>query len=281
MMDYTLRKIYPWSACKVGFLLGAALGLLPGLILGVASGGLGMAIGGMSDSSGFNGVLGGGSGILGFLVTFIFVVLSMAITYAISLTIASVLYNIVAAIGGGLKVKAESLGGFPVMQQFYPAQKPAPVLPGPAQVPPAALPAAVVAANAAWGGQPAPVQPAPVPQPAPAVYQQQAPAPVAPQPAPAVQAPARPRLVSTLHPDVELPLEPTITRLGSASENDIVLPGAAPKHAEIRFEDGRAVLYDFSGGQTWVQGRPVRDANMLKDGFKVQFGPQEMVYRSL
>lgn len=76
------------------------------------------------------------------------------------------------------------------------------------------------------------------------------------------------------------PLSPTGMTLGSAPNSTIVLPGLAPRHAEIRFENNAYyVLYDLSGGQTWVDGRPIQGANLLKPGFRIRVGGYELLFQ--
>jgi hypothetical protein len=72
-------------------------------------------------------------------------------------------------------------------------------------------------------------------------------------------------------------LRADITRIGSAAENDIVLPGLAPQHAEIRRESGRYLIYDLGSRRTWVNDNQVAAVHMLKDGFRVQMGQTEFV----
>ena len=68
-----------------------------------------------------------------------------------------------------------------------------------------------------------------------------------------------------------------VTRIGSAPENDIVLPGLAPQHAEIRRESGRYLIYDLGSRRTWVNEDQVAAVHMLKDGFRLQLGQAEFV----
>ncbi len=76
------------------------------------------------------------------------------------------------------------------------------------------------------------------------------------------------------------PLSPTGMTLGSAPNSTIVLPGLAPRHAEIRFENNAYyVLHDLSGGQTWVDGRAIQGSNLLKPGFRIRVGMYELVFR--
>ncbi len=106
----------------------------------------------------------------------------------------------------------------------------------------------------------------------------------APAPAPAVPPPlARPSrptphawLVPTKGGDW-LPLGDDVTRIGSAPDNDIVLAGLSPQHAEIRRESGRYLLYDLGSRRTWVNDAQVAAVHLLKDGFRVQLGQAEFM----
>lgn len=68
-----------------------------------------------------------------------------------------------------------------------------------------------------------------------------------------------------------------MTRIGSAPDNDIVLAGLSPQHAEIRRESGRYLLYDLGSRRTWVNDAQVAAVHLLKDGFRVQLGQTEFV----
>ena len=65
---------------------------------------------------------------------------------------------------------------------------------------------------------------------------------------------------------------------GAVSNCDIVFLGLAARHAGIHCEKDRHILYDLSGGQTWVNGRAITTANLLKDGFAVHLGTIELVF---
>jgi predicted component of type VI protein secretion system len=52
-----------------------------------------------------------------------------------------------------------------------------------------------------------------------------------------------------------------------------------PRHAQISLEQGRYILYDFSQGQSQVQGQIVRGPNMLKDGFLIHLGQYAITFR--
>jgi len=70
-----------------------------------------------------------------------------------------------------------------------------------------------------------------------------------------------------------------VTTIGRAPDNHIVLnhPSASGHHAEVRFENGRFVLYDKgSTNGTFVNGRRIIGPNMIRAGWRVRFGEQEL-----
>lgn len=102
----------------------------------------------------------------------------------------------------------------------------------------------------------------------------------APQPTPAAPT-RRARLVLQANPAQSWVLQPVVTTLGSTPKNHIVLPGLAAHHAEIRRENQGYVLYNLGNSQTWVDGRPMPAANLLKPGFVLRLGPYELIYQSV
>ena len=76
------------------------------------------------------------------------------------------------------------------------------------------------------------------------------------------------------------PISQGETRIGSGPDNHIILDGIAVNHAIIKVESGRFVLYDYSGGQTFVNGRSLIGPNMLKSGFQIRFVNQEFLFQS-
>jgi hypothetical protein len=77
------------------------------------------------------------------------------------------------------------------------------------------------------------------------------------------------------------PLRGEVTSIGSGTGNAIVLPfpGIAERHAEIRREGDRYVLYDLGSAHgSYVNGRRTR-VNLLKDGWTVSFGDKRFVFR--
>ncbi|HEY1409923.1 MAG TPA: FHA domain-containing protein, partial [Promineifilum sp.] len=87
-------------------------------------------------------------------------------------------------------------------------------------------------------------------------------------------------LVSLAGPDERLPINGEITRIGSAPDNDIVLAGLSPNHAEIRRESGRYLIYDLGSRRTWVNDVQVAAVHMLKDGFRLQLGSSGFVFQT-
>lgn len=70
------------------------------------------------------------------------------------------------------------------------------------------------------------------------------------------------------------------TRIGSGPNNQIVLGGLAINHAAIRWENGLFILYDYSGGQTWVNNHSLVGPNMLKPGFQIRLANQEFLFQA-
>ena len=87
-------------------------------------------------------------------------------------------------------------------------------------------------------------------------------------------------LVSLAGRDERLPINGEITRIGSAPDNDIVLAGLSPNHAEIRRESGRYLIYDLGSRRTWVNDVQVAAVHMLKDGFRLQLGSSGFVFQT-
>lgn len=104
------------------------------------------------------------------------------------------------------------------------------------------------------------------------------PAPAAPPPKPVLAASPKAATGAWLMPaggGERLILGDPVTRIGSAPDNDIVLPGLSPRHAEIRRESGRYLIYDLGSRRTWVNDDQVAAVHMLKDGFRLQLGQTE------
>ncbi len=75
-------------------------------------------------------------------------------------------------------------------------------------------------------------------------------------------------------------VRPGITTIGRSGDNDIVLdaPSVSAHHAEIRYENGRYILYDRgSTNGTFVNGRRIGGPNMIKAGWRLRVGDVELV----
>lgn len=287
MNRHTIRRIYVWPAFKFGAIIGAVLLLIPGIINGLLVRAAIEAIRPFVETMGTLGPLGAPGaadtaqqlqnlltmGPLMVVWSTLLTVLIGGLACGIGAALAALVYNLVAGMGGGLALGVEVQGvpqaaplpQQPLAPQFAPAQA-APQqnqgLPRPQpQIIPAAQPPASYAPPAA--------QAAPSYQPA---------APVA-QAAPVIQ-PSGPWLSLSSNPAQRLALRGDCTRLGSASDNDITLPGLAAHHAEIRLDNGVYVLYDLTPGQTWVNNRPVAGRNMLKEGFQMRLSAQDLVFHA-
>jgi hypothetical protein len=121
--------------------------------------------------------------------------------------------------------------------------------------------------------------------PQPASYPGVQPTPVTPQtPAPIAQAPSPPPSVGPrleiTHPIQKIvPLVTPVMVIGSDPGCHLQLNGLMPRHAQISLEQGRFILYDFSQGQTQVQGQIVHGPNMIKDGFLIHLGQYALTFR--
>lgn len=275
MTRYNIRRISIWPAFKFGAVIGAVLAILPGILSGLL---LRSVVGSLSNLSGSMGSLTPGSGgVTGFsqwlmridqlgTLTILWVTLGSVVgsglAFGISTALGALIYNLVASISGGLVISAELLTKPAGDAQPAPAvvepKEAMPVAQGALQVPQHQPPAAS-STPAALPMQPPLVRPI--------------------QEAPVVQ-PSGPWLSLTANPAQRWPLRPDRTRLGGATDNDIVLPGLGAYHAEIRYEDGLYVLYNMAAGQTWVNGRPVAGRNMLKEGFQIRLGGQDLVFHA-
>ena len=100
------------------------------------------------------------------------------------------------------------------------------------------------------------------------------------QPWPVVPpAPTGPRLEITQPIQKTVPVTTPVMIIGSDPGCHLQLNGLMPRHAQISLEQGRYILYDFSQGQSQVQGQIVRGPNMLKDGFLIHLGQYAITFR--
>ncbi len=271
-MRYSVRHIAPLSALLYGLLLGAVAWLLPGLALGWLTREAVVRLQGwlsglrfvlpipltegipidlaallqLSDAQAQLTSLAARGGALVLAVMLATVAAGMLLT-GLSAMVGALLYNLLAGLFGGVEVRLDALDA------------------------PAAPPVAPRRRSA-----PAQAQPNVANQ--PTVY---------PAVAPPVARPAnanRPLPPAWLVPVAgvggageRLPLRDDVTRIGSAPDNDIVLSGLSPEHAEIRREGGRYLIYDLGSRRTWVNDAQVAAVHMLKDGFRLQLGQAEFL----
>lgn len=263
MNRYNIRKIFVWPAFKFGAVIGAVLMIGPAILCGLLAQQAIHALRTFLESLGDLAVIGAdlaapiqqitrfdNMGTMLVVWTALGTIIIGGLLYGVGAAITALLYNLIAKLSGGLVVGAETLA----MPAPAPVAVPQPALPQP-QVAPA-------------------VQPQ-VQRPVAPVAQPQAAQPIAV--AGQARPPASPWLAVGAPPQRRA-IRADRTRLGSAADNDVVIPDANPYHAEIRFENGVFVLYDMAAGQTWVNGRAVAGRNMLKEGFIIRLGKQDTVF---
>ncbi len=257
----TLERIDLRTALKFGFVLGAVLSLILALLYLV------IGIGAVSMLSPYGNPFatrGGAAGIGALAVSLIIFVILASLSYAITVWLMAVIYNLVAKFSGGLIFYVSGINAASAQ------------LPMPAPIP----------ATPSYNPLPAPMNMASNPIPMPLAPMNSMPAPLAQTPAPTFQATANvqasPMLVGVSNPMLRVELSRPVTRIGSANGNDLIIPSArvAAHHAEIRIENGRYILHDVSNGMgVMVNQRQVQGSNMLKNGFQVALGDTTFVFQ--
>lgn len=281
-MRYAIRRISPLSALLYGLLLGLFGSLLPGLLLGWLARVVVVELLGWLASLNFvlpipltEGVavdlvallqLGNTQAQLAALAardTSLVLIVTLATAAAgmllagLTALFGALVYNLLARAFGGVEVTLDALD--------------APVAPRSAR-PAAARPAPPATAIIPEAAAPRPTAPATTP---PAVS-----APLVQPPTANPPRPTRAMPQAWLAPvggGEWLALGDDVTRIGSAPNNDIVLPGLSAEHAEIRRESGRYLIYDLGSRRTWVNDAQVAAVHMLKDGFRLQLGQAEFL----
>jgi len=270
-MRYAIRRVSPLGALFYGLVLGMAAWLLPGVLLGWLarsvvlnlrdwlSGltwsvplpfGEGVALDltaalPLEATQGRLAALAGQDVALFLAVSLGTAAAGMLLT-GLSAFLGALLYNLFAGLFGGIELSLDALDS--PNRRAVPreaARAPAPAASRPAN-PPAAAPAPVAVAR----------------------------------PRPEAARPARPPSVAWLASTgnhERWALRDDVTRIGSSPDNDIVLPGLALRHAEVRRESGRYLVYDLGSRRTWVNDAQVAAVHMLKNGFRLQLGQSEFV----
>lgn len=264
---YAIRHISVRSALLYGFILGCVLSVLPGLFLGIVLHELVAALVDALSTGLFVPDLGPLTNLraMGWTLpwrTMFLLTITSGIFSAFSCALGALIYNLVASIGGGLTVTTELLD----------------------------LPSATAIAAAPTVGNAPTITATPTGTtqaatlPAKALVQS---AGVGPQSTGrSMHSPStgtdRPEfwLMLRKQPERRWPVQRALTTLGSTPSCDVCLPGLASRHAEIRVDGGRYILFDLSGGDCWVNGRQITTANMLKEGFVIRFGEDELIFGS-
>jgi hypothetical protein len=268
-MRYTIRHISAWSAFKFGGVIGGLLGVFPGFTMGLAIRSLVRTLrvwleswlsldipvlGSISllDAVRLNDLLSrlqlwDGRGWLLVLLLTLLALVGGGLTTGLLSGLAAVVYNLAAAVSGGVVVRAEALDGAGALAGAPAPPPPTPAYPAARDSYPPALP-------------------------------QEPPIPASPGMAPISRDGPAGWLIAQ-STQRRWPIGHGETRIGSGSHNHIVLDGLAVNHAAIRWEGSRFVLHDFSGGQTWVNGRSLVGPNMIKAGFQIRLANQEFLFQ--
>lgn len=271
-MRYAVRRVSPVGALFYGLVLGMAGWLLPGAALGWLARSLVLGLRGwlsgwslaiplpfgedltidLTGALPLAGVqerlaaLSGQDVALFFAIALGTIAAGMLLT-GLSAFLGALLYNLFAGLFGGLELSLDALD-LPARQDL------------PRQAPTGATVKTAHAATAP-AVAPGPIMP-PYPRPEPA--------------RPARSAPAA-WLALTSDAGERWALRDDATHIGSSPENDIVLPGLAIHHAEIRRESGRYLVYDLGSRRTWVDEAQVAAVHMLKNGSRLQLGRSEFI----
>ena len=285
-MRYAIRRVSPLSALLYGLLLGLFGSLLPGLLLGwlarVVVGRLlvwlasldfilpipltdGVAVDlvallQLGNTQAQLSALAARGTSLVLLVMLATAAAGMLLT-GLTALLGAVVYNLLARGFGGVEVTLDALDAPAAPRPARPAATPRPAPPATAIIPDAPRPRPAA---------PPATKPAASPAGAPLVLP-----PAANPPRPTRSTPQA--WLAPVGGGEWLALGDDVTRIGSAPNNDIVLPGLSAEHAEIRRESGRYLIYDLGSRRTWVNDDQVAAVHMLKDGFRLQLGQAEFL----
>lgn len=271
-MRYAIRRVSPLGALFYGLVLGMAVWLLPGLFLGWLARSLVLGLRDWLSGLSLTIPLPIGEGINIDLTSalqlantqerltalagqdvalFLAVALGAAaagmLLTGLSAFLGALFYNLFAGLFGGVEVSLDALDS-PNRQAIPQEASRAPATKSPRPSVNSAPAAAPVATGAVATARPRPARP-----------------------------PSVAWLASAGNNHERWALRDDATRIGSSSDNDIVLPGLAPYHAEIRRESDRYLVYDLGSRRTWVNDAQVAAVHMLKNGFRLQMGQAEFV----
>lgn len=271
-MGYVIRRVSPLNALFYGLLLGLAGWLLPGALLGWLAraavlnlrdwlGGLQLTIPlplgesinfdlaaalSLTDTHTRLTALAGQDAALMIAVALGTAAAGMLLT-GLTAFLAALLYNLFAGLFGGVEVTVDALDA--PIRRAAPQEPPRKA--GTQSRPPAGVATAAPPPRVAARPQAEPARPA---RPAPVAW-----------------------LSSASNSHERWALRADVTRIGSSPENDIILPGLATQHADIRRESDRYLIYDLGSRRTWVNDAQVAAVHMLKDGSRLQLGQSEFV----
>lgn len=268
MQEYMIRRIHLLSSVSLGMFVGGIIMFLPGLMVGVLARWLIREIRFWLESltvvqlTSFLEVnllellqlttvleymqrLDDLSWLLLVGIVLVFVTIGVVVA-GFTNFMAAIIYNAASNVTGGLVVSAEPVGGRSIALSGIPALPSSPVV--------AAPPPSIAAKR----GQTQIMPQSPASTPIAGIPQAQ--------------------LASEQNPEQNWPVQLAITSIGSSTDNDVVLPGLLPRHAEIRFDNNRFLLHSMNGGQVRVNNHLVQTVHMLKEGFKIDLGGHRLTF---
>ena len=136
-MRYQLKRIDPWSACKITFLIAGAVGFVVGALYAVMITLMASFMGVMGMSEGMPDEMGYIVGATGLIAVIAWIVITVlyAVLGALVISLATWLYNLLAGAIGGLNLTFEALPS--AVAAAAPAATPAPADATPPATPPA------------------------------------------------------------------------------------------------------------------------------------------------
>lgn len=110
-MRYQLKRIDPWSACKITFLIAGVVGFVVGALYAVAITMMASFVGMVGMSDGMPEEMGYIVGATGLIAVVIWIVLTIlyAVLGALVVSLATWLYNLLAGVIGGVNLTFEAM----------------------------------------------------------------------------------------------------------------------------------------------------------------------------